>query len=31
VGDIWESVLGRGIDLTACLERLALLVKKAGV
>jgi len=31
VGDIWESVLGRGIDLTECVERLALLVKKAGV
>jgi bifunctional non-homologous end joining protein LigD len=23
VGDLWQSVLGLGVDLAACLERLA--------
>jgi bifunctional non-homologous end joining protein LigD len=31
VGDLWMPVLGPGIDLPACLERLASLVKNAGV
>jgi len=31
VGDLWKPVLGPGIDLPACLERLAVLVKKAVV
>jgi len=31
VGDLWKPVLGPGIDLPACLERLAGLLKKAVV
>jgi bifunctional non-homologous end joining protein LigD len=31
VGDLWKPVLGPGIDLPACVERLALLLKKAVV
>ena len=31
VGDLWQPVLGPGIDLPACLERLASLLKKAVV
>jgi bifunctional non-homologous end joining protein LigD len=31
VGDLWKPVLGPGIDLPACLERLAVLLKKAAV
>jgi bifunctional non-homologous end joining protein LigD len=30
VGDLWKPVLGPGMDLPACLERLASLLKKAG-
>jgi bifunctional non-homologous end joining protein LigD len=31
VGDLWKPVLGPGIDLPACLERLASFVKKSAV
>jgi hypothetical protein len=31
VGDLWKPALGPGIDLPACLDRLALLLKKAVV
>jgi bifunctional non-homologous end joining protein LigD len=31
VGDLWKPILGPGIDLPACLERLDSLVKKGGV